>query len=245
MRKTALVLWSLWFALVFAVGALVSAPLNWWLPSIQPQLPPQVRLLELDGRLWQGQAKLILPNLSGAVVVQWRAESLLQPLKWELYHDKFQAFGALQAHTDSAKLWIDKARIDADTFDGVTRSQGISLSGQPIIIERFYLDWPWTENAPSALRGFGQWQQGEVRYPMGRVQKQAQFSGWQIQARLTEQRPQFVLLSATGDLLAGAKWLASQELEITVMPDMVEAVGQNWRGSREYPAFMMVQPLGF
>lgn len=241
-RKAAVIL-AIWFIVVALVTAVVFIPLSQWKSQIQSQLPNDVFVEEISGNWWNGQATLQFHNLQGSATFSWVAHSPFEPIEWRVAHQKFRGFGQAQVSTNNIQLWVDGFNIEADTFNGLMRRERIEVSGSPIIISRWYATWDFDQRLFTIFRGNAEWSNGVVQYPVGQAVRRSSFSNWQLVGRLDAGMPDLVLQSSVNDYLAGAKLLPSNELEVTVMPTMIEALGQRWNGAREYPAFVMVQPI--
>ncbi len=241
-RKAAIVL-VIWFVAVAGIVAAAYVPLSHWKSSIQRQLPRDVYLKNISGHWWRGNAQVEVHNLKGAVSVNWALGSLFEPFNWQVSHSKFRGFGQAQASLDTIKFWIEGFNLEADTFNGLMKRERIEVQGAPVMVERWYVEWSHAEQAFTQFRGMANWSDGEIQYPVGRTLRSARFSDWQLLGRLDSGAPDLQLRSEANTNLAGVKLLPSNELEVTVMPSMVEALGQRWNGSQDYPAFVMVQPI--
>lgn len=241
-RKAAIIL-IVWFVVVVALTTVVFIPLSQWKKHIQSQLPSDVFIQDIQGHWWAGQVNVQLHNLKGGARLDWKVDSLFEPVEWRVSHEKFRGFGQAQVSLSNVELWIDGFSVEADTFNGLMRRERIEVTGAPIIVSRWYANWNFEQKLFTTFRGNAEWLNGVVQYPMGKDMRTSAFSGWALSGRLNAGLPDLMLQSNEGEYLAGAKLLESNELEVTVMPAMIEVLGQRWNGSREYPAFVMVQPM--
>ncbi|RDL44599.1 hypothetical protein DN730_09425 [Marinomonas piezotolerans] len=243
MGRKAYTFLACWFVIVGLVTCLAYVPLSFWLSYIRPYIPNTVTVSQLTGYWWDGKARLMTNNLRGPVDLSWSIDSLLDPVSWRLSHEKFQGVGLVKIRPDQLEFWVDSFNLHADMFNGLLQPERVAVHGAPVSVSRWYAKWQFSTQKFEMFRGSAQWATGAISYPMGRNIKTSTFENWSVEGRLKDGFPELVLRSQENRHLGDAKLLPSDELEVTVMPAMVEALGQRWRGSKDYPAFVMIQSL--
>lgn len=235
---------SIWFVALFTISGALSAPLSFWRPVVGPLLKQSAfQISDLDGRLWNGHAKVALPQLRGPVDFQWRVFSLFEPLSVQWLHEQFRGWGRAQITTSGAAVWIDEASVESSLINPLIRAYKSQVTGKPLVVDRFYARWSFNSKLPDIWRGTAHWDSGEVAFPMGRRMEKANLNGLIAEFSTLGGIHHAKVNSAKGELLMSAKLENSGEAELSVMPAMVKAVGQPWSGPMEYPVLVMTERL--
>lgn len=238
---------AIWFVLVVScvIGAYV--PLHFWSAPLRNAMPQGVELLRVSGHWWAGRAQLSVASLPQPLFLNWSMSSLFEPIRWHLNHPQLVGYGQLQPSLERVSLWVEGLRIEADVLNPALQAQSVHISGQAIEINHWFSVYHFHDEQFVAFRANADWSEGHVRYQIDDYRTQASITNWQIHGFLQEhdqrQQPVLVLRSGQGRNLFEMKLLPNWELELTVMPELIEALGQRWPGKKDYPAFVMIQPL--
>ncbi|SBS32393.1 hypothetical protein MAQ5080_02252 [Marinomonas aquimarina] len=245
-RRTYIAL-AIWF--VFVVSCVMGAyvPLHYWSSQLRLVMPQGTQLVRLSGHWWRGQAQVSVMAWSQPLQFSWSLSSLFEPITWHLNHPKVVGYGQLQPTMNSLSLWVEGLRMEADLLNPSLAPQGVHLSGQAIEITRWFSVYDFSQAQFQAFRAHAHWGAGRIEYQVEQQTIAANIENWQLHGDLfieaQEPQPRLTLRSQQDRPLFELKLLPSQELELTVMPELIEALGQRWPGKKEYPAFVMVQPL--
>ncbi|TDO96205.1 hypothetical protein [Marinomonas balearica] len=236
---------TIWVALVLCASVAWYLPLNYWYPLIQGVAPASVSIQSLDGHWWQGKARLTIPNLKGSVDISWNGLPFLKQADVQAEHNRFQILGDVQATTEGFLLNIDYARINADIANSALSAQKVGLSGMPIYLDKWQLNWEWGAMIPVSVFGEGKWDSGSIFFKNGNRSQQANVDHWQLLASTSAKQPRFGLLNASSEKMIDVKTLENNEVELSIMPSFLKELGIKWNGDPSYPAFVLVQPIGF
>lgn len=234
---------AVWFVLVTLSVIGLYVPLQYWTPQLRGVMPQDVSLQQASGHWWSGQALFTLPYLQEPARLNWTVDTLLSPITWQLEHPKVIGYGQIKLDVSGYSLWVEELRAQADVLNPVLIKQNIKLSGQPITVSHWYSHYVWSDHNFEAFKVQANWPEGEISYSDGVQMVEAPVKQWRLSGYLVGHEPVVSLRSQQDSELLGVKLLASQELEVTVMPQMVESLGYRWPGKKEYPAFVVVQPL--
>ena len=232
-----------WFVLVLTVSAVLASPLSYWRTLVSGYLPNSVTLHQLDGRLWDGRVRFSLARFNGPIGLQWRKTSLMSPISIQIDHALFQGWGEAVVSMKRLALWVDAAQIKPELLLPFTRANKVTIKGDPLVIERLFVEFDYNSPLPSTWRGNGHWSAGQVDYPIGRNMHTAALEKLQFEWLTQKGNNSMTLQSALGVLLASVELTPQQEAQIAIMPALLKAVGQPWSGSMEYPVMVIVEPL--
>lgn len=230
-----------WFVLLLLLSALVSSPLHYWRNTIQSNLIEGVILQQIDGRLWDGDARVSLPRLMTPVDLQWRFNFPL--INVQVTHPLFQGWGAASIGLDGADIWVDQAQLDMGLFKPVAQSNGVSLNGSSFIIDRLFINVGYDTFVPRLWRGEGSLETINADYRFNNDRKNIQIKGITVEWLTQEQESKMLVRSQEGKHLLTLEPTHQQELEIAIMPPLLNEVGINWSGKADYPVAVLVEPL--
>ncbi|WP_166263167.1 type II secretion system protein N [Marinobacter caseinilyticus] len=235
--------------LVYLVALVILLPAGWLWHWIEPHagLPDQVRIHQVSGRVWEGEAGIYFNNRP--LRVGWRlgmpdVSKLGLPLSFSVESAYSQVEGRLDVS------WPGSAKVSAGGLikvrefeDLIRRSGGAMLEGD-VAIERLVLEW--RDGAFGDGRGVARWSGGEVTWPMGDGVQSAQFppmeavlnaAAGQVSLKVSEQ--------GKDEPVALADIFPDGMLEIQVFKRMVDLAGQSWSGAAQPgdTIFRVRQPL--
>lgn len=238
---------AIWFVLVVSciVGAYV--PLYYWSAQLRNAMPQGVELKRVSGHWWSGQAQLSVTALPQPLQLSWSMGSLFEPIDWQLHHPQMMGYGQLQSSLRTLSLWVEGLRLDADLLNTLLAPQGVQVTGDSLEVSRWFSVYDYQTQQFQAFRANATWPKGHIRYQFEGLKTQANIVDWQLQGYLSDEQhprqPILLLQSQQASPLLEIKWLPQWEIELTVMPELLETMGLRWPGKKEYPAFVMIQPL--
>lgn len=241
-RKTGVFL-VVWFVIITAIAGVVYVPLNYWLSYYQSSMPKGIELSALSGHWWRGQAELKIENLDQPAQLSWSATSLFSPLVWHVMHPNILGTGQLGLSLSDTELWVSELHLDVTALNGLLKPHKVELDGGPIQLSNWYARFNRQTHLMDSFNGSADWHQGSVRYAMEDRLVNAKVEEWTLKGETKDLAPLVVLQSKSATSLLEMKLLPSKEVELTVMPEFIESFGQRWPGKKEYPAFVMLQPL--
>lgn len=234
---------SFWFVLIFSLALVLSSPLSLWRSTMNTVMPDSIRVQDLQGKLWHGAAVLQVPSFRNELTIQWSFSSLFEPLHWQIQSNDLVGWGQLKLGVSYVDVWLDYASITPRMATPMLSAQNVAVNGAPLIIDRFYSRIDFAAKQPTVWRGIGHWAGGEVQYPVGTKRRSAQLASIGVEWQTQAENQVMLLESQQGELLIKMDLTPAREVEISIMPSMIKAIGQPWKGSMEYPVFTLVQPL--
>lgn len=248
-RPGKLLLLVLLGVLVYAVTLVILVPAGWvWQQaSAQVRLPPQVKIQQVSGQLWDGAAGVVVAGYPVRVdwALGWPSFSgMTLPVKVRLDSTQSSLTG------DLVLGWPLSAELDASGHVGVAefrdlirKSGGAMIEGD-VTIDRLLL--AWEDNRVTRADGLARWPGGRVTWPMGGQTGSADFPP--MQASLdTVQNGVELRISEQGNAgpAAQANLLWNGMMEIRVYKRMVDLAGQPWSDSAspDDVVFRVRQPL--
>lgn len=238
---------AMWFVLVVSciVGAYV--PLHYWSAQLRNLMPQGVQLQRVSGHWWSGWAQLSVSALPQPLQLSWSMTSLFEPVAWHLNHPKMIGYGEAQLSLHTVSLWVQGLRMDAELLNPLLEPQGVHVLGESLEVSRWFSVYDFQDNQFQAFRANANWPKGRIRYQFEGLTTEAKVVDWQLQGYLPKEsspkQPILVLQSQQANPLLEMKLLPQWDVELTVMPELIEALGLRWPGKKKYPAFVMVQPL--
>lgn len=163
-KLLALLLVSYIFTLV------VTAPLNWWLPFLEPQLKSNgIELQDSRGTIWQGETNAKVDGL-GQFYVDWKINALklliLQvPVSFHTYNVDMNVQGALSVSPFGLRVSELSGYADDSAFASIARSYKSELTGR-LTIQSFAANVGWNKSLGDA-DGRVTWSGGDVVVPVG------------------------------------------------------------------------------
>lgn len=245
-RKTYIAL-TVWFVLVVScvIGAYI--PLYYWTTLLSSWMPRGIQLMQVSGHWWSGQAQLSVLSFPQPFRLSWSMTSLFKPFEWQLNHSQAFGYGFFRSSQGRFSLWIEQLRVEPNLLNAILAPQGIHISGDVIDISRWYSVYDVDEAQFKTFQSHADWSLGRIRYQYGGRSIEQTIQNWQLQGMLSDGTqagvPMVTLTSEQDRPLFEMKLLPVWEVELTVMPELIETMGLRWPGKKEYPAFVMVQPL--
>lgn len=218
------------------VGALVAlVPAGWLWQQAQGQvsLPPEIRVGQINGQLWNGVAGLSVADFP--VRVEWSLglpslSALSLPLDFSLSTAESSVRG------DALVSWNGAGEVQASGVIGVSefeplirRSGGAVIEGD-VTIER--LNLAWADQALTRADGLGRWDGGAVTWPMGNTQGSADFPPMRATLDSSSDGITLVVSEEGGDgpaATADIRWTGMMDLR--VYRRMVDLAQQPWPDS--------------
>ncbi|MBM6551575.1 hypothetical protein [Marinomonas ostreistagni] len=222
-------------------------PLTIWQSLLQQALPSNWGLQTLSGHWWRGQAVVQLSNQLSSASLSWSKSHLLEPFEWSLAHPDASASGRFTVSFSQSTIWLDQGYIRPKLINRlIPAKQNVVLAGEDIQLEQWQLNYDWQSQQWRQLMGQAHWSNGLIKHRLNGYSTQTHVDHWYAEVTLEADRPQLVLNERlTQQPLLELMLRPDLELELTVMPSMLEALGQRWPGKPQYPAFVMVQPLAW
>ncbi|MDX1589436.1 MAG: hypothetical protein R3296_10910 [Oleiphilaceae bacterium] len=173
-----IVLLLLLLLLVWATSMVVYLPVGWVWHQASPHvpLPPQVRVEDVAGRLWDGTARIHWQDLS--VQLGWSLQlSALRhgqlPLEWRVVSGPSRLEGSLTGTRDrQLRLQVRRGEIDLGQATRIAAVQNVSVGGV-VTLENLLVVWS-EQGGWSEATGRGRWPGGLVTWPMGGQVQRAQ-----------------------------------------------------------------------
>ncbi|WP_191602393.1 hypothetical protein [Marinomonas algicola] len=240
MKKSRTV-YIVWFIVLLALSAMVNAPLHYWKGTIQSKVAEGVTLHQLNGRLWAGNISVSVPRLEKPIAVQWRFA--FPNMHVQMTHPAFQGWGMASFSIDGIDMWVDEARLDMGLFQPMAKSNGIQLNGSSFIIDRLFIQLGYDTFVPRLWRGEGRLASITADYAFGNERKKMQMNGLTAEWLTQEQASSILIRSQEGHHLLSLEPTRKQELEISIMPSLLNEVGLSWSGRADYPVAVLVEPL--
>ncbi|TBR44250.1 hypothetical protein CBF23_002690 [Marinomonas agarivorans] len=237
---------------------LVLAPLRYWPPFVNTLLSNQsIRVATLQGQLWNGQADFTVKGLTGNMTFSWELVGLLAPIPFALQHEQLNGVGTLSLNYQDMMLHLNKLRFNSLIANDALLPYSVQINNSQVIAENVFVHWFYDSKLPRKTQGKGYWSGGMVRYPVGRHQRMVVMKGMQFELTTVNQEPHFQLVSeqiapeqAASEqgtdlptLYLHARVKQDGEAEATIMPALLNALGQFWSGDSNVPAFVMTQQI--
>lgn len=236
-------------ALVYVVALVILVPAGWvWQQaSAHVNLPPQVQVRQVSGKLWDGSAGVVVAGYP--LRVDW---SLGWPslggmtLPVDIKLDTAQS--SLQG--DLTMGWPLSAALEASGHIGVAefrelirKSRGAMIEGD-VTIDRLQL--AWEDNRITRADGLARWPGGRVTWPMGDQTGSADFPPMQANLDTVQGGVELKIAEQGGSgPAAQANLLWNGMMEIQVYKRMVDLADQPWSDSAspDDVVFRVRQPL--
>ncbi|MBZ0334024.1 type II secretion system protein N [Marinobacter sp. AL4B] len=235
--------------LVFAVTLVVRMPIGWAWHQVSGQidLPPQVQVRQVSGRLWDGAAKVHLSGFPARL--QWHLNwpsftDLTLPLEFTVSSSQSRLQGLARASwTGNLDVMAEGIVTVAEFKDLIRQSGGAMIEGKVAID---HLNLRWANERLQHAEGIGRWGGGLVVWPMGNQTGQAQFPPMQASLDTVDGGVAFDISEQGGDgPAADARILWNGMMEIRVYKRMVDLAQQPWseNSSPSDVVFRVKQPL--
>ncbi|TVP59287.1 MAG: hypothetical protein EA349_03315 [Halomonadaceae bacterium] len=166
-----IVLLTLLLIMVWAVSMVVFLPVGWAWQQASPYvtLPPQLRIDNVAGRVWDGSARVhweqdLSLQLGWALDLKALRHGFL-PLEWRLSTGRSSAEGSLTGTRDlQLRFLLRQGRFDLDEITRVANVDNVQASGV-VTLESLFVIWS-EDHGWSEATGRGHWPGGVVTWPM-------------------------------------------------------------------------------
>ncbi|MDI9245029.1 type II secretion system protein N [Marinobacter sp. CHS3-4] len=232
------------------LGALVFlVPAGWLWQQAQSQvpLPPEVQVQQINGHLWEGVAGLVIAGFP--VRCEWRLSapsfsSLTLPIDFSLSTGASTVSGDLRVDWQGNGQVNAQGRIAVSEFESLIRRSGGAVIEGDVSIERLTL--AWADQRLTRADGLGRWAGGNVTWPMGNGQGQAEFPAMRATLDSTSEGINLLVSEEAGDgpaATATIRWTGM--MDIRVYKRMVDLAQQPWPDSAKPDdvIFRVRQPL--
>lgn len=158
------------FFAVYLLALIAMTPLSWLRHFFDPALQAAgIRVEQLDGSLWTGEARLHGPQFS-PVQLAWQAQplylfTLRLPFNWQLSNSDLELTGGLTVKPGGAGLDAVNGYIDDAAFADIAAAYGADIQGR-LRLDNVSLSGSWNAQ-PGDLDGQFSWSGGPVSVPFG------------------------------------------------------------------------------
>lgn len=249
LRPGKVILLLLLGVLVYLLSLVFLVPAGWvWQQaSAHVSLPPQVQVRQVAGKLWDGEAGVVVADFPLRVEWQLHMPSAID-LEWPARFSVESSRSALNGNVTIG--WPASARLNAngrvavaEFEDLIRRSGGAMIEGE-VMIDR--LNMAWADNRVTRAEGLGRWDGGLVTWPMGDQRGQAEFPPMQANMDTTQGGVALTVSEQDGQgPAADATVFWNGMMELRVYKRMVDLAGQPWPDSASPGdvVFRVRQPL--
>lgn len=236
-------------ALVYLLSLVFLVPAGWvWQQaSAHVSLPPQVQVRQVAGKVWDGEAGVVVAGFP--LRVDWRLHMpKVTSLKWPMTISVESSQSSLNG--DVTIGWPASAQLDASgrvmvaEFEDLIRQSGGAMIEGEVMIDR--LTMAWADNRITRAEGLGRWDGGLVTWPMGDQRGRAEFPPMQATMDTTQGGAALSVSEQGGQgPAADATVFWNGMLELRVYKRMVDLAGQPWPDSASPGdvVFRVRQPL--
>ena len=218
--------------LVYGVVLVVWVPAGWvWhQASRHLQLPPQVDVQQVSGRLWDGAAGVVVAGFPARV--QWRLgwpslNAMQLPIGFSLSSSQSRVEGDVSIGWPGSLDVSARGQIAVAEFEDLIRQSGGAMIEGLVSIDRLRL--AWDDNRLQQADGIGRWDGGLVTWPMGNQTGQAVFPAMQANLDTTDGGVALTVAEQGGDgPAADASILWNGMMEVRVYKRMVDLAQQPW-----------------
>ncbi|MEQ5814587.1 type II secretion system protein N [Marinobacter sp. NFXS11] len=236
-------------ALVYLLSLVFLVPAGWvWQQaSAHVSLPPQLKVQQVAGKLWDGEAGVVVAGFP--VRVDWRLHmpsviSLEWPARISLESSQSSLNGDVTVGWPASARLHASGRVTVAEFEKLIRQSGGAMIEGEVMIDR--LNMAWADNRITRAEGLGRWDGGLVTWPMGDQRGQAEFPPMQATMD-TSQGGVALTVSEQGGQgpAADATVFWNGMMELRVYKRMVDLAGQPWPDSASPGdvVFRVRQPL--
>ncbi|MFO7528365.1 MAG: type II secretion system protein N [Marinobacter sp.] len=236
-------------ALVYVVALVILVPAGWvWQQaSAHINLPPQVQVRQVSGKVWDGAAGVVVAGYSLRVdwVLGWPfLEGMTVPVDIKLGTAQSSLQGNLTLGWPLSAALEGSGHIGVSEFrELIRKSRGAMIEGD-VSIERLQL--AWEDNRVTRADGLARWPGGRVTWPMGDQTGTADFPPMLASLDTVQGGVELKISEQGGDgPAAQADLLWNGMMEIQVYKRMVDLAGQPWSDSAspDDVVFRVRQPL--
>lgn len=248
-RPGKIVLLLLLGLLVYGVVLALWVPAGWvWhQASRHVQLPPQVDVQQVSGRLWQGAAGVVVAGFPARVQWQlgWPSLTTRQlPIGFSLASLQSRVEGSASIGWPGHLEVSARGQIAVAEFDDLIRQSGGAMIEGLVSIDRLRL--VWDDQRLQQAEGIGRWDGGLVTWPMGNQSGQAEFPPMQANLDTIDGGVALTVAEQGADgPAADASILWSGMMEVRVYKRMVDLAQQPWSDTArpDDVVFRVRQPL--
>jgi general secretion pathway protein N len=236
-------------ALVYLLSLVFLVPAGWvWQQaSAQVPLPPQVQVQQVAGKLWDGEAGVVVAGFP--LRVDWRLHmpsvtSLEWPARISVESSQSSLNGDVTIGWPASAQFDANGRVTVAEFEDLIRQSGGAMIEGEVMIDR--LTMAWADNRITSAEGLGRWDGGLVTWPMGDQRGQAEFPPMQATMDTTQGGVALTVSEQGGQgPAADASLLWNGMMELRVYKRMVDLAGQPWPDSASPGdvVFRVRQPL--
>ncbi|MBE0486751.1 type II secretion system protein N [Marinobacter sp.] len=218
--------------IVYGVVLVLWVPAGWvWhQASRYVQLPPQVEVRQVSGRLWDGAAGVVVAGFPARMHWQlgWPTISGLQlPVGFSLASSQSRVEGAASIGWPGRLDVTARGQIAVAEFEDLIRQSGGAMIDGLVNIDRLQL--VWDGNRLQRADGLGRWDGGLVTWPMGSQTGQATFPPMQANLNTTDGGVALTVIEQGADgPAADASVLWNGMMEVRVYKRMVDLAQQPW-----------------
>lgn len=234
---------SAFLIFVLTLLCLVFLPLQVWSKQIQTVLPKGVQVREMSGHWWSGQALIDAKGVTEPLQISWTMPSICQPVEWFVQHSQVKGHGRIRPSVFSVSTWVDEMTIHPNLLRSLFFPRAEKITGSLIEIDSWSSQYSFSKQRFTEFSGRADWSSGELSYGFNSNKYVANVQQWRIEGALYEDLPTIELISVSEGALLDAMLRPNLDLEITIMPKLIQLFGYHWPGRPEYPAFVMLKPL--
>ena len=236
-------------ALVYVLSLVFLVPAGWvWQQaSAHVSLPPQVQVRQVAGKVWDGEAGVVVAGFP--LRVDWNLHmpsvtSLEWPVRISVESSHSSLDGDVTIGWPASVQLHANGRVMVAEFEELIRQSGGAMIEGEVIIDR--LNMAWADNRITRAEGLGRWDGGLVTWPMGDQRGQADFPPMQATMDTTQGGVALTVSEQGGEgPAADASILWNGMMELRVYKRMVDLAGQPWPDSASPGdvVFRVRQPL--
>lgn len=232
---------------LLALAVLVPAGWVWQQTSGYLSLPPQVQVQQVAGKLWGGEAGVVVAGYP--LRVDWRFQTpsltgLALPLRFSVASSQSSLDGSVTIGWPAQARLDARGRVAVSEFEELIRQSGGAMIEGEVSIDR--LQMAWADNRITRAEGVGRWPGGLVTWPMGDQRGQAEFPAMEATMDTTSGGVALTVSEQGGaGPAADATVFWNGMLELRVYKRMVDLAGQPWPESASPGdvVFRVRQPL--
>jgi general secretion pathway protein N len=235
--------------LIYLIALVTLVPAGWLWQQAQGQvsLPPEIRVGQVNGQLWEGVAGLEVAGFPVRAAWSLGAPSLsglALPLEFSVSTASSSISGDALISPQGSGQVRASGLVSVAEFESLIRQSGGAVIEGEVTIDRLELEW--SEQALTRADGLGRWGGGLVTWPMGNTEGQADFPSMRATLDSATDGITLVVSEESGDGPAAAadiRWTGMMDLR--VYKRMVDLAQQPWSDSAspDDVVFRVRQPL--
>ncbi|MBU2955209.1 type II secretion system protein N [Marinobacter sp. F3R08] len=222
-------------ALVYLLSLVFFVPAGWvWQQaSSHVSLPAQVKVRQVAGTLWDGEAGIVVAGFPLRLDWQLNTPSV-SGLEWPVRISVQSSRSSLNGNVTIG--WPTSVQLDANgrvtvaEFEDLIRDSGGAMIEGEVAIDQ--VNVVWADNRITRAEGSGRWDGGQVTWPMGSQRGQAEFPPMQAIMDTTQGGVSLTVSEQGGQgPAADGLILWNGMMELRVYKRMVDLAGQPWSES--------------